>query len=87
MADLIHEFSYRVLDEKGTPFTARVYAQPARDDLWEGWIEFTDPKGRTLRTERETTQSRREFVLYWATGLEPIYLDGALERARALVSR
>ena len=87
MADIIHEFSYSVIDENGTLYTPRVYAQPTRDNLWEAWIEFTDRNGRTLPTERETTQSRRDFVLYWATGLEPVYLDGAFERARSLVNR
>jgi len=34
-----------------------------------------------LTTERETTQPSREALLYWATGLEPIYLEGAFARA------
>lgn len=37
--------------------------------------------GATLRTGRETTQPDREDLLCWATGLEPVYLEGALARA------
>lgn len=33
------------------------------------------------RTRRETTQPSRDALRYWATGLEPTYLQGALERA------
>ena len=40
--------------------------------------------GRALATDRETTQGKREHVLYWATGLGSTYLQGALERALAL---
>jgi hypothetical protein len=35
-----------------------------------------------LRTDQETTQSTREDVLYWATGLEPTYREGAFARAK-----
>ena len=30
------------------------------------------------------TQPARAALEYWATGVEPIYLDGALARARGL---
>ena len=36
-----------------------------------------------LATLRETTQSNRAALEYWARGLEPIYLEGALVRAVA----
>jgi len=36
-----------------------------------------------LATPRETTQSNRAALEYWARGLEPIYLEGALVRAVA----
>jgi hypothetical protein len=36
----------------------------------------------TWQTERETTQSSAEQVAYWASGLEPTYLEGALARAQ-----
>jgi hypothetical protein len=37
--------------------------------------------GVVLRTGRETSQSNREGVAYWASGLEPVYLEGAFARA------
>jgi hypothetical protein len=52
----------------------------------ERLIDLTDADGK--RYDRvhvyaglETTQSTIEGVAYWATGLEPIYFEGALERA------
>ena len=52
------------------------------DDLWQGWLEF-DPVGggESLRSPRETTQPNRRDTEYWASGLTPIYLEGALKRA------
>ena len=35
-----------------------------------------------LQTEQETSQPNEMSVEYWATGLEPIYFEGAFERAR-----
>ena len=53
--------------------------------MWHGWIEFDllDESGRraTLRSPRETTQPNRTDTEYWATGLTPVYLEGALTRA------
>jgi len=53
--------------------------------LWQGWIEFlpVDDSGLPLRSPRETTQPNRTDTHYWATGLTPIYLEGALKRALA----
>jgi hypothetical protein len=64
----------------------RVYIAQAcgreRDDgTWEGWLEFVPDDGTTvLRTQRETTQPTLAALEYWATGLTPVYLTGALER-------
>jgi hypothetical protein len=65
--------------------------------LWEGWIEFVPVDaplvanpvanndghagGPAIVTGRETTQPNRTDTEYWATGLTPIYLEGALQRA------
>jgi hypothetical protein len=49
--------------------------------IWEGWVEFTDSNGRTVRTDRETTQPNRRDLIYWATGLSTAFYEGALERA------
>lgn len=52
------------------------------DDRWEGWLEFHPVDGSApLRSNRETTQPNRVDTEYWATGLTPVYLEGALERA------
>jgi hypothetical protein len=37
--------------------------------------------GPALRTGRETTQPNRDAVAYWASGLEPVYFEGAFVRA------
>ena len=34
-----------------------------------------------IRSGRETTQPNRTDTAYWATGLTPVYLEGALTRA------
>lgn len=63
-------------------YRAEVWGDRRDDGLWEGWIEFTPvDDGPVLSTGRETTQSRLETLDYWATGLEPVYLDRALGRA------
>jgi hypothetical protein len=51
--------------------------------LWQGWIEFLpdDASALPVRSPRETTQPNRTDTLYWATGLTPVYLEGALKRA------
>jgi hypothetical protein len=50
---------------------------------WQGWIEFLPRDGGpAYQTGRETTQSQREHLRYWASGLSPDYLESALTRAR-----
>jgi hypothetical protein len=67
----------------GTEYVARVYGQPTADGLWSGWIEFVAvDSSRARRTGTETTKPNREALVYWASGLEPIYFEGALARAR-----
>jgi hypothetical protein len=52
------------------------------DGSWQGWIEFVPVNaGVPVRTPRETTQPNRTDTQYWATGLTPVYLEGALARA------
>lgn len=52
------------------------------DGRWEGWIEFVPlDRGVPIRSGRETTQPNHDDTVYWANGLTPIYLEGALERA------
>jgi hypothetical protein len=35
-----------------------------------------------LRTGQETTQPSWRAIAYWASGLEPIYFEGAFARAQ-----
>jgi hypothetical protein len=83
MAELIHEHSTRVKGEDGTAYIVRIYARERPGGTWAGWLEFhpTDKRKSVLRTEQETSQPSRLAVEYWASGLEPIYLEGAFARA------
>lgn len=66
----------------GATFRARAIAIPRDDGMWEGYLEFVPVSGGApLRTDRETSQPNRDAIVYWATGIEPTYLSGALERA------
>lgn len=81
---MVLEFAEHVRDPvDGTTYVARVYGRARADGTWEGWIEFVAVGAAVvLRTDQETTQSSREGVAYWASGLEPAYLEGAFARAR-----
>ena len=83
MAELVHEREIALKGPDGTTYDrALVYAEPNGRTTWAGFIEFVPAKGdRTVRTPHETTQSNIEGVAYWGTGLEPVYLEGALSRA------
>lgn len=82
MNDLIHTFSEVVRDPEGRGYAAEVHAHERMDGIWETWLEFRG-LGRDviLRTRRESEQPNRRAVLYWASGLQPSYFDGALLRA------
>ena len=59
----------------------RVEGVERDDGTWAGRLVFAD--GTSIRvTGRETSQPNREALEYWASGLEAVYLEGALERAR-----
>lgn len=84
MAEVFREFESGVIAPHGTTYLARVCGGQARDGTrrWHGWIEFVDTdSGTTIRTQRETTQRSSEDTAYWANGLTPRYLEGALRRA------
>ena len=86
MAELIHEYSFIYRSEDGTPYLIRAWGESRHDGTWEGWLGFTPADGtggggRELRTGQETTQPNRDAVVYWASGLEPIYFEGAFVRA------
>ena len=85
-SELIQELTPAVVDAGGKRYVARVFGE--RDDIgrWRGWLEFKGD-GKVFRTEPETVQTSRAGLAYWASGLEPIYLEGAFERAARISGR
>ena len=86
MDNLIHEFTSEIADADGHLYTARAMGRQRKGrTVWEGWFEFAPVGGRGIirRSPVETTQPNREALAYWASGIEPVYLEGALERAIA----
>jgi hypothetical protein len=85
MAELLQEYTAVVTGPDDTTYTVRTYGEERADGTWTGWIEF-EPDDSTkprLSTDQETSQPNRVAVEYWATGLEPVYFEGAFERAYA----
>jgi len=82
MAEIFVAFPTRIASRDGHFYTARACGGKTVDGLWRGWIEFTPVDGGApIRSPRETTQPNRVDTEYWATGLTPVYLEGALQRA------
>jgi hypothetical protein len=81
MAELIRSYTERVREAAGEEYTACAFGEKRADGNWEGWLEFSSTSGAVRRTARETTQPNRRAIEYWASGLEPIYLEGAFARA------
>lgn len=66
----------------GPVYGVRICGRQRADGTWEGWMEFDPVDGSAaVRTGRETTQPNLADLEYWASGLTPIYLEGALSRA------
>jgi hypothetical protein len=81
--ELIRLFLDPLRTETGALYRASVHGVQRDDGLWVGWLEFVSDDGDdVLVTERETTQPDRQALVYWAFGLEPVYVEGAFERAR-----
>ena len=87
MAEVLVSFDTPVADERRT-YHARAVGRHADDGMWEGWLEFvpTDGSGEVIASAAESRQPEREHLVYWATGLTPVYLDGALRRARTPIT-
>ena len=83
MAVLLQEYSTQVVAPDGTTYDVRSYGEERVDGTWTGWLEFhpTDETRSVLATDQETSQPNRQSIEYWATGLEPVYFEGAFERA------
>jgi hypothetical protein len=84
MAELLQKYTPVVTSPDGMTYSVRSYGEERDDNTWIGWLEFEpdDPEEPTLTTDQETSQPNRTAVEYWATGLEPVYFEGAFERAR-----
>lgn len=88
MAEVLVEFSDPVPSKDGRTFIARACGAEMDSARWQGWIEFVPVgEGSPVRSGRETTQPNRVDTVYWATGLTPVYLEGALDRALNPLSR
>jgi hypothetical protein len=88
MPETVANFDTPVRDRFGEPYTAKACGRRRSDGLWEGWIEFEHrATGNVSRSQRETTQSELEDLRYWASGLTPVYLEGALDRIVNLAPR
>ena len=88
MAEVLVEFDAAFQGPDGAKYAPRACTRVADDGLWEGWLEFSDLEtGAVVRSARETTQPTRDDVMYWATGLTRVYLEGALVRALEPVRR
>src|SRR5688572_32213513 len=83
MAEVLRTFDLPVRDASGE-YAARAVGRHADDGMWEGWLEFV-PIGKKADVAVgpvESRQPEREHLVYWASGLTPVFLEGALHRAR-----
>jgi hypothetical protein len=83
MAELLVSYETPVRDDGGE-YHARAVGRRADDGMWEAWLEFVPVAGAgdVLVSSVESRQPEHAHLLYWATGLTPVYLEGALARAR-----
>lgn len=84
MSEVIQQYTPQFHDENGVAYVVTAYGEPIAGGTWEGWLEFhpIDKTSPVMRTGRETTQPNRSALEYWASGLEPLYFEGAFARAR-----
>ena len=87
MSKLLQEYTTVVISPDGANYRVRSYGAKRVDGTWIGWIEFhpTDLAEPALKTDQETSQPNQMDLEYWATGLEPVYFEGAFDRARPKV--
>jgi hypothetical protein len=82
MAETLLQFQTAITGPDGTRYEARACGAETESGTWQGWIEFVPiGGGDPVRSPRETTQPNRTDTEYWASGLTPVYLEGALQRA------
>jgi len=83
VAEVLLEYPDAVTSQAGKNYIARACGSETRNGQWQGWLEFVPiGEGEPIRSARETTQPNRQDTRYWATGLTPVYLEGALRRSQ-----
>jgi hypothetical protein len=87
MAEVLVAFEEPLFDSSGE-YRARAIGRKAADGMWEGWLEFipVNGTGTPVVGPVESRQPEHEHLVYWATGLTPVFLEGALDRARRPVT-
>ena len=87
MAEVLATFDAAISDSSGE-YRARAVGRQADDGMWEGWLEFisVDGEGTAVVGGVESRQPERQHLAYWATGLTPVFLEGALDRAKRPVT-
>jgi hypothetical protein len=81
MAQTLIRFDTPVTHRDGRQYRAQACGRERDNGQWEAWLEFQDVEtGEVFRSQRETTQPDQKDTVYWATGLTPVYLEGALDR-------
>ncbi len=80
---LVREHPTRILFED-TTYVVWICGEERADATWTGWLEFhpIEAGHSIMRTGQETSQPNLRALEYWAEGLEPVYLEGALARAQ-----
>jgi len=85
MDTLFQQFERPMRDAAGDTYLVFVQGRSRPRDTWEGWLVFERQRdARRFNTGTETTQPDAQAVLYWASGLTDVYLEGALDRALAV---
>ena len=64
----------------GRTYRIAVEGEQRPDGTWAGRVVFADGAKKRV-TRQETSQPDRKALEYWASGLEAVYLEGALTRA------
>jgi len=84
MFQRVHQ--YELLEVDGRWYRPRAYGDPQPDGTWNGWIIFFPlvGGGAIAPPHAETMQSTWTALVTWASGLTPVYLEGAFDRALRL---
>ena len=84
----IHRFSDPLEDDEGRAYRVEAHGHLAETGLWEGWLEFVPVGGGDpVVGPVESRQPEREHLIYWATGLSPVSLEGALRQLSTTMRR